>query len=133
MFHPVLFFDSLSEAHLEAVVIKLTSELVVVLGNGLACSGTTLAEHRWQIGGLGVDLLLSNSLSLVLSFKSVRVNDILDGLSSVVDHIVSGDEISPLEGGLLGAMTDDDVVLDTAISIDHHIVVVSIFLLLLYS
>ena len=77
--------------------------------------------------------MLSNSLSLVLSFKSVRVNDILDGLSSVVDHIVSGDEISPLEGGLLRAMTDDDVVLDTAISIDHHIVVVSIFLLLLYS
>jgi len=94
LFHPILFFDSLSEAHLEAVVVKLTSELVVVLGNGLACSGTTLAEHRWQIGGLGVDLLLSNSLSLVLSFKSVRVNDILDGLSSVVDHIVSGDEIS---------------------------------------
>ena len=91
---------SLSEAHLEAVVIEFAGELVIVLGNSFSSSSATLTKHAWKIGGLSVDLLLADGLTGSFSFKSMRINNALHFLFSVVHHVVGGDEISPFEGVL---------------------------------
>ena len=124
---------SLSEAHLEAVVIKFTGKLVVVLRYSFSSRSTTLTKHAGKIGGLSVDLLLADSLSGSFSFKSMRINNVLHFLSSVVHHVVGGDEVSSFEGVLCFAMPGEDVMLDTALPIDHDIIIVGILFLFLFT
>ena len=100
VFTSVAAVSSLSETHLEAVVVKFACELVVVLGDSFSSSSATLTKHTGKIGGLSVDLLLSDGLSGGFSFKSMRINNVLNFVSSVVHHVVGGDEVSSLEGVL---------------------------------
>jgi len=116
---------SLSETHLETVIVKLASELVVMLCNGLTCSGATLAKHSWKVSCLRVDLLFTSGISHVV-FEGVWVNYGLNFGSSVVDHVVGGSEVAPLKSVLSGPMPSEYVMLDAALTVDHRLVVVGI-------
>ena len=117
-----------SKTQLQAVVIELASELVVVLCDSLASSSAALAEHGRKIGSLGVHALLVEGLSHI-AFESVWVDDLLDGLASFINHGVSSGEVALLKGILSGAVADEDVVTDTALTVNHNGVIVSVVLL----
>ena len=94
-----------------------------MLGDGLTSSGATLAEHGGQVRGLGVDGLLVEGLSHI-AFKSVWVDNLLDGLASFIDHGVCSGEIALLKSILSGTVADKDVVADAALAVNHDIFVV---------
>ena len=111
------------EAHLEAVIIELAGELVVVLGDSLASGRSTLAEHARQILLLQVNLLLAPCRTHV-AFKGLVVNDFLDGLTLLVDAVVCGGEITLLEVVLSLAMPREQMVGETTLLEVHRLVVV---------
>ena len=90
---------SLTETHLQAVIVKFASELVVMLWNGLSRSSATLSKHAGQVGGLRVNLLLAPRFSSV-AFEGMRINYGLNFGTSIVDHVVSGDEVTSFESVL---------------------------------
>jgi len=96
-----------------------------MLWNGFACSGATLAKHRWEVSCLRVDLLFTSGFSRV-TLEGVWVNYCFDFGFPVVDHVIGGGEIAPLKGVLSGPMPCEQVMLDAALTIDHRPVVVSI-------
>ena len=116
---------SLSKAHLEAIIVKFARELVVVLRDGLTCGSSTLAEHRRQVSSLRVNLLLAPCLAHV-AFEGVWVNYGLDFGSPLVDHVVGRGEVALLERFLGGAVSREQVVLHSALAINHRLVVVSV-------
>ena len=120
---------SLSEAKLEGVIIELARELVVVLWLNLLRGGGT--EHGRKVVGLRVDLLGAAGLAHVV-LEGVRVDHFLNGLPSVVHHIVSRCEIALLKGLLGGTVTDQHVVLDATLHVSHGVRVLVVFLLVLF-
>ena len=99
-----------------------------MLWNRFASCSSTLAEHRWQVLRLCIDLLLAASLSHVV-FKGVRVDDGFDVHAAVIDHIVGGGEVSLFKSVLGGAMAHNQVVLHATLPIDHRLVVISVLFL----
>ena len=95
---------SLTETHLQAVIVKFASELVVMLWNGLSRSSATLSKHAGQVGGLRVNLLLAPRFSSV-AFEGMRINYGLNFGTSIVDHVVSGDEVTSFESVLRCAVS----------------------------
>ena len=119
---------SLPQSNLETVIIELARELVVVLGDGLSCGSSTLSEHRWQVGGLCVHILLAPCLAHV-TLKSVWIDDCLNSDAVSVNHIARRLEVSLLKGFLSWAVTSEQMVLHAALSIDHKLLVVVVFFL----
>ena len=103
-----------SQVHLQTVIIELACKLVVVLGNGLTCCGSTLAEHCWQVRLLPIDLHLAAGFAKV-ALKSVWVDDLLHLLSLLIDEVVGGDKVSLLKHILSLAMAKHDMALDTTL------------------
>ena len=94
---------SLTEAHLQAVIVKFACELVVMLCNCLSCRGATLAKHARQVGSLRVNLLLAPRFTSV-AFEGMRINYGLNFSTSIEDHVVGGDEVTSFEGVLCCAV-----------------------------
>ena len=120
---------SLTESHLQAVIVKFASELVVMLWNGLSRSSATLSKHARQVGGLRVNLLLAPRFSSV-AFEGMRINYGLNFGTSIVDHVVGGDEVTSFESVLCCAMSWENVMLHATFAINHCIVVVGVLGLL---
>ena len=119
---------SLPESELEGVIVELASELVVVLGFGLAESGSALSEHGWEVISLGVNLLFAAG-SACIALEVVGVDNSLNILAHFVHHVVSGSEITLLEVVLSGTVTDENVILDSTSHVSHRVSVVLVLLL----
>ena len=119
---------SRSEAHLEGVIIELASELVVVLRFGLAGRGSALAEHGWEVGRRGVDLLLAASLSHV-AFELLARDESLSIRALLVHHVVGGGEVALLKSVLGSAVAAEQVVREAALLEVHGSVVVLVLFL----
>ena len=118
-----MVIESLAQAHLEAVIVELASELVVVLCNCLTSSSSALSKHGWKIGSLRVDLLFTSCFTHV-AFESMWVNYRFDFSSPVVDHVVGGGEVALLERVLGGAVPGEEMMLNTTFAVNHGSVVV---------
>ena len=100
-----------------------------MLGCGFAGSGSTLAEHRGQVGSLCVDELLASCFTSI-AFKGVWINDSLDVFFVSEHHVVSGREITLLKGVLSGAMSREQMVGQSAFVALEGSLRISILLLL---
>lgn len=88
-----------------------------MLGNSLSGCSTALAKHLRQISGLSVHKLFAASL-LHVAFKSVRVDYLIHASPSFVDHVVSGCEVTLLEGLQLRAVSNKKVVTQATLLAD---------------
>ena len=95
---------------------------------GLAGRGSALAEHGWEVGRCGVDLLLAASLSHV-AFELLARDESLSIRALLVHHVVGGGEITLLESVLGSAMAAEQMVGKAALLEVHRSVVVLVLFL----
>ena len=116
---------SLAQAHLQTVIVKFTSELVVVLRDSLSSCSSAFCEHGGKVISLRVDLLLASRFTHV-AFEGVRVNYGLDFGTALVDHVVGRGEIALLKSVLRRAMPREQVMLHAPLAVNHGGIVIGV-------